>query len=223
METERVIDNTYWINRGSRRVLTTINMQTGKSVYGERIFKINGKEYREWIPSRSKLAATIYKGFKPDSLKEGISVLYLGASTGTTVSHVSDIVGKNGKIYAVEISEEVGVKLILLAETRKNIYPIIYDAAKLEDKREILERCDFIYEDVAQRNQVEIFIKNANLFLKRGGYGAIAIKAKSIDVLAKPRDIIEKARETLSKRFSIIKSIDLYPFQKDHSIIFVKN
>ena len=223
MEIERVIDNTYWINKGARRILTTLNMQPGISVYGEKIFKINGKEYREWIPSRSKLAATIYKGFKPNDLKEGISVLYLGASTGTTVSHVSDIVGKNGKVYAIEISEEVGVKLVLLAETRKNIYPIIYDAAKLEEKKDALQRCDFIYEDVAQRNQVEIFIKNANMFLKRGGHGAIAIKAKSIDVLAKPRDIVEKALEILSKRFSIIKTIDLYPFQKDHSIIFVKN
>ncbi|MCW1301592.1 MAG: fibrillarin-like rRNA/tRNA 2'-O-methyltransferase [Candidatus Parvarchaeota archaeon] len=223
MEIEKVIDNVYWIKNNGSRILTTLNFKQGVSVYGERIFRLNGREYREWIPSRSKLAAAIYKGFKPVGLREGISVLYLGASTGTTLSHISDIIGREGKAFAVEISEEIGVRLILLAENRKNIYPIIYDAAKLEDKGSILQRCDFLYEDIAQKDQVGIFIKNANNFLKRGGYGAIAVKARSIDVLSPPKEVIERARQELSKRFSIMKLIDLYPFQKDHAIIFVKN
>lgn len=223
MEIEKVIDNVYWVKDRGKKMLTTLNLGQGASVYGERIFRFSGREYREWIPSRSKLAAAMYKGFKPAGLNEGINILYLGASTGTTISHVSDITGIDGKIFAVEISEEVGARLILLAENRKNIYPIIYDAAKLEEKSGILQRCDFLYEDIAQKDQVGIFIKNANNFLKRGGYGAIAIKARSIDVSSPPKAVIERARQDLSRRFSIIKVIDLYPFQKDHSFIFVRN
>ena len=51
-------------------------------------------EYRVWNPFRSKLAAAILGGVDKIHMKPGAKVLYLGAASGTTVSHVSDIVGK---------------------------------------------------------------------------------------------------------------------------------
>lgn len=223
MELVKIIDNVFWLRDGNRKFLTTVNLTPKSAVYGERLFNLNGREYREWNPVRSKLAAAIYKGYKQIDIHEGSHVLYLGASTGTTVSHVSDIVSKNGVVYAVEIAKEVGINLVLLAEKRNNIFPIIYDAAKLIDKKEEIEKVDFIYQDIAQRNQVEIFIKNANLFLKQNGSGAIAIKSRSIDVFKKPVDVIKESEKILSKRFKINSVIRLDPFQKDHALIFVSN
>src|SRR5664280_1580307 len=69
-------------------------------VYGERI--MGG--YRLWDPFRSKLAALLLKSKgRGLRLKRDAKVLYLGAATGTTVSHVSDIVA-DGLVYAVEFS-----------------------------------------------------------------------------------------------------------------------
>ncbi len=218
----KLINNTFWL-KDKHKVLVTLNMDPGYSVYGEKIFKYNNKEYREWNPFRSKLAAAFYKGLNKIDINAGSSILYLGASTGTTVSHLSDIVGIEGSIYAVEIAKEVGIRLILLAERRSNIFPIIYDASKLIDKKDNIEKVDFIYQDIAQRNQVEIFIKNANAFLKQNGNGAIAIKARSIDVFKKPSYIIEESERLLGRRFRILKTIKLDPFQKDHALILVSN
>lgn len=50
-------------------------------------------EYRVWNPFRSKLAAAIVGGVGNIYMPPGSKVLYLGAANGTTVSHVSDIVG----------------------------------------------------------------------------------------------------------------------------------
>lgn len=220
MELKKVIDNVFWLF-DKKKILVSKNLVKGQSVYGEMLFDVGGKEYREWMPMRSKLAAAFYKGMKTIQLKEGDKVLYLGASSGTTVSHVSDIVGLNGEIYAVEISEEMGANLILLAEKRKNIFPIIEDARKTELYSKFVPKCDFIYQDVAQRDQVDIFIKNSNLFLKKGGYGALAIKTRSVDVSKPSRAVIDQTLNVLRKSFTIVDSVDIFPFQKGHSLIIV--
>ena len=46
---------------------------------------------------------------------------------GTTVSHVSDIVGPNDLVFAVEFSHRSGRDLVNVAKTRINIVPIIAD------------------------------------------------------------------------------------------------
>ena len=221
MELKRVIDNVYWLVNG-KRTLASLNMCRGRTVYGEKTFHINGEEFREWIPSRSKLAAAFYNGLRDLDLKKGYSVLYLGASSGTTVSHVSDVVGREGAVYAVEISEEMGSHLILLAENRKNVYPIIADANKVGEYIKNVPKCDFLYQDVAQRNQVEIFVKNAADLLKPGKFGALCVKTRSIDVSASKSEIIAETRRQLGKAFNVVASFDLYPYQKDHELILVK-
>jgi rRNA 2'-O-methyltransferase fibrillarin (EC 2.1.1.-) len=91
---------------GSER-LATKNLTPGKRVYGERLIKWGGVEYREWNPYRSKLAAAIANGLKFVPIQEGTHILYLGAASGTTPSHMSDIVGERGLIYSVEFSPRV--------------------------------------------------------------------------------------------------------------------
>jgi len=56
--------------------------------------------------------------------------LYLGAASGTTCSHVSDVIGPEGILYAVEFSARCGRDLISMAKKRNNVVPIIEDARK---------------------------------------------------------------------------------------------
>ena len=72
----------------------------GFKVYDEIILQYNNKEFRSWNPYKSKLSAAIFKGLKRLNLSEKSDILYLGAATGTTVSHLADIVndGVNGFI-----------------------------------------------------------------------------------------------------------------------------
>jgi fibrillarin-like pre-rRNA processing protein len=221
MELKKVMDRIYWL-LDKRRTLVTLSAYNGDSVYGEKIFNLSGKIYREWVPYRSKFAAAFYKGLNGIDIKESYKVLYLGASSGTTVSHVSDIIGVNGQVYAVEVAEEMAVNLILLAEERKNIFPIVDDARKPENYLKSVPKCDLLYQDVAQRDQTEIFIKNADLFLKSGKIGVFAVKTRSIDVSVDPREIVRNEVKKLREKFDIIREINLYPYQKDHSLIILR-
>lgn len=122
-----------FIARGKEDALVTLNMNPGKQVYGEKLIKVDNPdgskvEYRVWNPFRSKLAAAILGGVENIWMPPGSKVLYLGAASGTTVSHVSDVVGPTGIVYAVEFSHRPGRELINMAKTRPNIIPIIEDA-----------------------------------------------------------------------------------------------
>ena len=145
--------------------IATENLVPGEKVYGEKLVKINGKEYRIWDPRRSKLAAAILKGLKRFSLKESWKVLYLGAASGTTVSHLSDIL-RRGKIFAVEIAPRVFADLFFLSEKRENIYPILADAKQIWQYSGLVPVVDFVYQDIAQKDQTEIFLENCKAFLK---------------------------------------------------------
>ena len=92
--------------------IATKNLTPGISVYGEELIQ-EKEEYRIWNPRRSKLAAALLNGLENLDISEDAKVLYLGASTGTTVSHISDIV-TDGRIYAVEFSPTTAKKLVRL-------------------------------------------------------------------------------------------------------------
>ncbi|MEE1133929.1 MAG: fibrillarin-like rRNA/tRNA 2'-O-methyltransferase, partial [Methanobrevibacter sp.] len=161
--------------------VATRNLCPGTSVYGEELIS-EGEEYRIWNPRRSKLAAALLNGLENLELDEASKVLYLGASTGTTVSHISDIV-IDGKIYAVEFSPTTAKKLVQLSRQRLNIAPILGDATKPKGYLNLVEKTDLVYCDVAQPTQTELFMRNMNLFAKDDGVGLLMIKARSIDVV----------------------------------------
>lgn len=212
----------YELQINSRRHLYTLNLVPGRSVYGERLLTENGVEYREWDASKSKLAAAILNGSPNIGIREKDAVLYLGSASGTTASHVSDIVGKDGFVFAVDIAPRVMRDLVFLCYERKNIAPVLADAGKIDKLKERIAAVDVIYQDVAQKTQVEIFLKNAGLFLKNAGYALLAVKARSIDVTKKPKQIFKEVREKLEKHFAIVDYRELEPFQKDHCMFICK-
>ena len=202
--------------------LFTLNLTPGKRVYDESLVKQNNIEYRTWDAYGSKLAASILNGCKNIFLRKDNIVLYLGSATGTTVSHVSDIVGKDGIVFAVDLAPRVMTDLTFNLEARKNVVPVLESANHIEKLRERICMADIVYQDVAQKNQVDIFLKNIKAFLKKDGYALLAVKARSIDVTKKPKQIFNEIREQLEKEITIIDYRALEPYQKDHAMFVVK-
>jgi fibrillarin-like pre-rRNA processing protein len=199
----------------------TVSMDPGRKVYGERTLKEGGVEYRIWDSYRSKLSGALKKGLKLFPFAPGSKVLYLGASTGTTISHLSDILGPEGEIYAVEIAPQCMKSLIALSERRQNIIPIHGDARQPQEYAEA-GRVDVIYMDVAQPDQDDILIRNARLFLEKGGIAMIAIKSQSIDVTKDPREVFEAVVAKLEPVFEILERMRLEPFDKDHLFVVLR-
>jgi len=201
----------------------TINLVPGEKVYGEELIKNTKVEYRVWDYFRSKPAAAIKKGLEEFPIKKGMKILYLGVASGTTASHFSDIVGKDGIIYGVEIAERVLRELITHAEKRGNIITILADARKPEEYTNIiLEKVDLVYEDVADPDQIEILIRNSEKFLKDDGCAMIAIKSQSIDVTKPPQQIYKQCLQKLKEKFKIIEQLELDPYEKGHLFVVLK-
>ena len=199
------------------REIFTVNAVPGSKVYGEQIIK-KDREYRHWDPTRSKLAAAILNCLKTE-IRPGAKILYLGASTGTTPSHLSDIIGAGGIIYAVEFAERVFRSLLDLSEKRNNIAPFLADSRKPETYGWI-ENVDIVYCDIAQPDETEIAIRNAKIFLKKDGLLMIAIKSQSIDVTKKPDDVYKTEAEKLKRAgFNVLQLIDLEPYEEKHGFI----
>lgn len=222
-------DNTYfdivkWIVLDGERQLATLNLVEGNSVYGEKLVKQKEVEYRVWDPYRSKLAGAMKRGLNNLPIKKSMKVLYLGASTGTTVSHISDIVGLDGIVFAVEPAIRVGRELIEnVASKRGNVVPIIEDARKPQSYFSIFGKVDLVYSDIAQADQTDIAILNCHCYLKQGGTILVVIKTRSIDVTMEPSAVVaHEAKRLKDNGFHIDQIINLDPFDKDHSMIHAK-
>ncbi|MHA2363092.1 MAG: fibrillarin-like rRNA/tRNA 2'-O-methyltransferase [Candidatus Hodarchaeales archaeon] len=205
----------------------TINNNPGKTVYNERLFKQNNIEYRTWDPYKSKLAACIFEQMKeiPD-LVEMERILYLGAATGTTVSHISDIISNyDCKILALEFSTRVARRLIQLSQSsqsRSNIVPIIADARSPSNYASLVWSVDFIFQDISQINQAQIFIDNVQTFLKPGNKSIFVIKAHSIDSTRPVDDVANEQIDALEKSgLKIEEVLDISNFEKAHRAILI--
>src|SRR6266705_3991025 len=191
------IEGAYWASLpGEREQLATLSLAPGTSVYGETRFKVNGNEYRIWDPYRSKLAAAIWKGLSVLPLKPGSKVLYLGAASGTTVSHVSDIVGEGGRVYCIEFAQRSFRDLVnTVCQNRPNTTPVFEDARFPVRYRSIVPEVDTVYSDIAQPDQARIIADNLDMFLCGSGDFLLCVKARSIDVTREPQQIfMEEAR-----------------------------
>lgn len=204
-----------------RRVATR-NLTPGRQVYGEKLIDYKGVQYRLWDPYRSKFSAAILRGLRGVPIGEGSKILYLGAATGTTSSHVSDIVGEEGVVYCVEFSARALRELIgHVARYRRNMVPILADARIPERYRFIVDTVDGIYCDIAQPEQAKVLADNADLYLKRGGFILLAVKARSIDVRRKPKEIYEREISVLKERgFKIRRIVGIEPYHKDHVLVY---
>jgi len=221
LKIKEIFNNVYEIDLGDGiKRIGTKSLVPSKRIYGEKLVEIDGIEYRIWNPNKSKLSAAIINGLKNMPIKRGSKVLYLGSSAGTTPSHVADIT-ENSPIYSVEFASRIMREFLEVCKDRKNLIPILGDAYMPNTYSNIVETVDVIFEDVAQPNQGEILVKNAEWFLKKNGYGMISIKARSIDVVRDPKEIFMEQKEILIKGgFEIVDEVNIEPFEKDH-ILFV--
>ena len=210
----------FWIQVEGEEKLATQNLVPGNQVYNEKLVQSKGVEYRVWNPFRSKLAAAIINELKDFPFCQKSDVLYLGVSTGTTISHISDIVGQGGTIFGIEHASRVARDFLdRVASHRKNIVPIIHDARKPEEFFSVYKKVDVVYVDIAQPDQTEIAIENCRLYLKSGGYIFLVIKTRSIDVVKDPRSVIKEEIKKLETLFQIKQTIDLHPYDKDHAMV----
>ena len=210
----------FWIQIDGERKLATQNLIPGNQVYNEMLVQYNGVECRVWNPFRSKLAAAIMNGLDDFPFTQKSDVLYLGVSTGTTISHISDIVGQDGTIFGIEHASRVARDFLdRVASHRKNIVPIIHDARKPEDFFSVYKKVDAVYVDIAQPDQTDIAIENCKLYLKSGGYLFLVIKTRSIDVTKDPKRVIKNEIKKLESLFEIKQTIDLQPYDKDHAMV----
>ncbi|MBU4492896.1 MAG: fibrillarin-like rRNA/tRNA 2'-O-methyltransferase [Nanoarchaeota archaeon] len=216
------LQGVYETIKGKRKVLLTINLSPGKKVYDESLVKEKGIEYRQWNPKKSKLAAAITKGASQIGIKPGSIVLYLGCASGTTASHVSDIVGKKGFVFALDFAPRVMREMVFVCENRSNIMPIMADANNTESFEKHVTMVDAIFQDIAQKSQAEIFLKNCRKFLKPGGFALLSVKARSVDVTKKPKTVFQEIREKLEKEITIVDYRTLEPFELDHCMFICK-
>jgi len=200
-------------------------MVPGESVYNEKrvsVVDAAGEkiEYRVWNPYRSKLAASIIGGVADIYMKPGSKVLYLGAASGTTVSHVSDIVGPTGIVYAVEFSHRSGRDLVNMAQKRTNVVPLIADARKPLDYRMLVGMVDVVFADVAQPDQARIIAINSKYFLKNGGHFIISIKANCIDSTLEPTVVFKNEVNKLKEEgLTPTEQLTLEPYERDHAVV----
>ncbi|KAI3635285.1 hypothetical protein MIR68_000733 [Amoeboaphelidium protococcarum] len=214
-----------FIARGKEDLLVTRNLVPGESVYGEKRIAVENAdgtkvEYRVWNPFRSKLCAGIVGGIDKIHIAPGTKVLYLGGSSGTTVSHVADIVGPEGMVYAVEFSHRSGRDLINMAKKRTNVLPIIEDARHPHKYRMLVPMVDVVFADVAQPDQARIVALNASHFLKTGGHVVVSIKANCIDSTVDAATVFAKeVKKMQEEKIKPQEQLTLEPYERDHALV----
>jgi fibrillarin-like pre-rRNA processing protein len=225
---EKVFPGVYLVTdpkNANKKLLATANLTPGRVYYGEQTIRASSEgkalEFRLWDPFRSKLSASILRGLKTLPFAEGSACLYLGASTGTTVSHVSDIVCSSGRIFAVEMAPRVARELLeQVVRFRANIIPVIADARRPEKYPSIFGNVSIVYADIAQPDQTEIAVANCQRYLSRNGSLFLVVKASSIDALEdKGRVVSNQVKKLRDSGFEIDQEIDLEPYDKKHAMV----
>lgn len=218
MQVNEIGENVYQIDNN----IATLNLTPGIQVYQEKLIEYEDKELRLWNPRRSKLAASIIKGLHTFPFKKDSKVLYLGASAGTTPSHISDVCSE-GRIYSVEFSPTMMRDFLNVSANRPNLIPLLEDATRPINYQHLVEKVDVIYSDVAQSTQTKLFLDNFKLFAKEDTVGILMIKARSIDVTMKPNDVFKQEKKHLKEGgLKVIEEIKLDPYEKDHIAFICK-
>jgi len=205
------------LQRSDRTELWTETVGQEPPVYGERWTESDGRPYRSFEPARSKLSAAIVKEWSGPVPAPGEGWLYLGAASGTTASHVADLVGPTGRVYAVERSLRPFSRLLSLAERWPNLLPILGDAREPTTYGALVPPVQGVYADIAQADQVEIVLSNAELFLEgSAGFVLIALKTASMGRDATAVQHVRRAEEELAQLIDLEPSVRLDPFHRGH-------
>jgi len=198
------------------RELYTRNAEPSVKVYGESLRSVDGVEYRHWDPWRSKLAAFLLNGAPSDAVAAPRAALYLGGAHGTTVSHLSDLWPAT-PIYVVEKSPSSFGALLALSRRRENLLPILADAQLPERYRADVGEVDFLYQDIAQRDQARIFLENAQGCLAAHGRGILMLKVRSVTQRRPAEVVARESRSALATAgLEVDVQVPLAPFAREH-------
>lgn len=195
-----------------------VQVKNAANPFRSRTKRIKGVSCLEIDPMRSKLGAGIVQGLQHHPAKGDI-IMYLGASAGYTVSFVAHAAKL---VFAVEVAPLMCRDLVLNTKAFDNVAPVLADAHLPLDYAHRACTVDYVFQDVSQPDQVAIFTRNVDLFLKNGGLGAIAIKARSIDSTRDPDDIFKNSVAHLSEKYEVLEQVRLDPFEKDHMLIVIR-
>ena len=214
------------------RNVWTVNANPGIAVRGESLRKFRGVEHRRWDPNRSKLGAGLLRTRNDPTLllpNAGSTVLYLGAGHGTTISHLHDHLcgAKNrfgGRLVAVDLAPRCLRDLTYLAEHRPGLVPVLGDARKFDAWGVLIpSRVDWLFQDVAQAGQVEIFLSAVRRFLSKDGIGLLSLKAASERHNdGGDEDIFAAAIAQLSSEVELLEHINLTGFEDQHALFVVR-
>jgi fibrillarin-like pre-rRNA processing protein len=186
----------------------------GEPVYGE---PTDGP-WRLWDAGRSKVGAMLELGVDT-GLAGDDAVLYLGAASGTTVSHVADFCGPT---YAVEFAPRPARDLVDVAAARPTLFPLLKDARRPETYAHVVESgLDAVVQDVATRGQARVAARNRR-FLRPDGRLVAAIKARSEDVTAAPEDVFADVLDELRETYEIVETARLDRYHEDHLAVVAR-
>ena len=219
--------------RLDRRALWTMNALPGKSVYGETLRNFSGHEHRRWDPNRSKLGAGMLRTkHDPANLlpEPGTTVLYLGAGHGTSVSHLYDhLCGQSnrfgGRLVCVDLAPRCLRDLTFMAADRPGLVPVLGDARKHAAWGVLLPtKVKWLFQDVAQAGQVDIFLAACQRFLAPGGRGLLSLKAASERWTGEGEAaLFENVRRRLEEAgYSVEESIELTGYEDNHRLFVVQ-
>ena len=216
-------DTIFWITVKNKKKLATLNNASINEVYNEKLIKINGKQYNLWNPYTSKLAAAIVNGMEIFPILKKTKVLYLNGAIEKTLSHISDIIGVNGKIFILrDINENSKKFLDNVMNDRTNVFTITRDngdPVKFSSKTEMV---NVVYVDITQHNETEVAIQNCKRYLTDGGFLMLVVPTKKIDFVNNPNGQNLEEIQKLQSSFEIIQQINLTDFFKEHSMIIAK-
>ena len=214
------------------RNVWTVNANPGVAVRGESLRKFRGVEHRRWDPNRSKLGAGLLRTRNDPSFllpDAGSTILYLGAGHGTTISHLHDHLcgAKNrfgGRLVAVDLAPRCLRDLTYLAEHRPGLVPVLGDARKFDAWGVLIpSRVDWLFQDVAQAGQVDIFLSAVRRFLSQDGIGLLSLKAASERHNdGGDEDIFAAAIAQLSSEVELLEHINLTGFEDQHALFVVR-
>ncbi|XP_074331547.1 uncharacterized protein LOC141668538 isoform X2 [Apium graveolens] len=223
---------------GKKNFICTKNLVPGKVLHGDKLISVQKDdgtevEYRLWNPHMSKLAAAILGGLTNIWIKPGSHVLYLGDVRGITVLQLSDLVGSNGMVYVIGLSDVVAntveerSNVVTFPENfcfRKDMVSRDYRMVNGMDYRMVVGMVDVILGDIVYPDpslQVNYIARYALLHLKTGGHYLICTRAKNINFTSQVKDpFADHDKLPFSKRieFKTNEIVMLEPIGRGHAV-----
>ena len=230
---KRKVNSLGWGVRKEGRNIWTRNAVKGISVRKERRKRDGRNEWRLWDPTKSKIAASLLRTrLNPSEIipLPGDNCLYLGSSTGGTVSHIHDCVcgsgnHHKGQIIAIDISTRMMRDLVRLSEIRPGIVPVLADARDIKQISPFInKKVDWLHQDLSISDQAKTFVKIAEVFLKNNGIGLLSLKAASERVSdGSTENKFEKAQDILeNSNLEVIERIDLKGLEEQHVLFYCR-